>query len=49
MSHSERDNPYTRAIAAFVCQLQANDIPAEVQSRIKLLILDSLGLSLIHI
>ena len=46
MSHSERDNPYTRAIAAFVCQLQANDIPAEVQSRIKLLILDSLGCAL---
>ena len=46
MSNSDRDNPYTRAIAGFVCQLQANNIPAEVQTRIKLLILDSLGCAL---
>ncbi len=37
------DNPYTRAIAAFVSGLRYERIPAEVRHRIKLLILDSLG------
>jgi aconitate decarboxylase len=40
------DNPYTRAIADFVSGLQYDDIPTEVRSRIKLLILDSLGCAL---
>ena len=40
------DNPYTSAIANFVSGLQYDDIPAEVRSRIKLLILDSLGCAL---
>src|SRR3972149_9729451 len=37
------DNPYTRGIASFVTELRYEKIPAEVRSRIKLLILDSLG------
>ncbi|MBV9782916.1 MAG: MmgE/PrpD family protein [Acidisphaera sp.] len=36
-------NPYTRGIAEFVSALRYDAIPAEVVSRIKLLILDSLG------
>src|SRR3990172_213134 len=37
------DNPYTRGIASFVSGLRYENIPAEVLSRIKLLILDGLG------
>lgn len=40
------DNPYTRGIAQFVSGLQFDSIPAEVRSRIKLLMLDSLGCAL---
>jgi len=40
------DNPHTRAIAQFVARLRYDDIPAEVVTRIKLLILDSLGCAL---
>jgi aconitate decarboxylase len=39
-------NPHTRAIAQFVAGLRYEDIPAEVVTRIKLLILDSLGCAL---
>ena len=37
------DNKYTRGIAAFVSGLRYEQLPAEIVSRIKLLILDSLG------
>jgi len=37
------DNPHTSAIAQFISQLRFEDIPADVITRIKLLILDSLG------
>jgi aconitate decarboxylase len=37
------NNIHSRAIAAFVCGLSYERIPAEVRERIKLLILDSLG------
>ena len=37
------DNRYTRGIAEFVSRLRYEDIPAHVLSRIKLLMLDSLG------
>ncbi|ALM84044.1 MmgE/PrpD family protein [Bordetella sp. N] len=37
------DNRYTRGIARFVAELQYEAIPPEVLSRIKLLMLDSLG------
>ncbi len=40
------DNPYTRGIAQFVSGLNYDAIPAEVRSRIKLLMLDSLGCAL---
>jgi aconitate decarboxylase len=40
------DSPHTRAIAQFIAQLRYEDIPAEVITRIKLLILDSLGCAL---
>jgi len=43
---SARDNPHTRAIARFVSGLRYEDIPAEVITRIKLLMLDSLGCAL---
>lgn len=46
MSHSNRDNPYTKGIANFVSQLKPQDIPSQVKDRIKLLILDSLGCAL---
>lgn len=46
MSHASRDNPYTRGIANFVSGLEYAQIPTEVISRIKLLILDSIGCSL---
>lgn len=39
----QADNRYTRKIAQFVSGLTYEKIPAEVRSRIKLLILDSLG------
>src|SRR5262249_50133092 len=40
------NNPHTRAIAGFVSGLTYEAIPAEVLTRIKLLILDSLGCAL---
>jgi aconitate decarboxylase len=43
MSGAGGDNPYTRGIAEFVAGLRYEDIPPEVISRIKLLILDALG------
>ena len=47
MSHeAATDNPYTRGIAQFVSGLKYDAIPAEVRSRIKLLMLDSLGFAL---
>src|SRR5262245_62527052 len=47
MSHeATNDNPYTRGIADFVSQLRYEAIPNEVLSRIKLLMLDSLGCAL---
>jgi aconitate decarboxylase len=47
MAHDAgNDNPYTRGIAQFVAGLQYDAIPEEVRSRIKLLMLDSLGCAL---
>jgi aconitate decarboxylase len=47
MSHeASNDNPYTRGIAQFVSGLTYDAIPAEVKTRIKLLMLDSLGCAL---
>ncbi|MBI2295157.1 MAG: MmgE/PrpD family protein [Betaproteobacteria bacterium] len=40
------DNPYTRGIAEFVSNLRYEAIPEAVRSRIKLLMLDSLGCAL---
>jgi 2-methylcitrate dehydratase PrpD len=47
MAHeAARDNPYTRGIAQFVSTLTYDAIPEEVRTRIKLLMLDSLGCAL---
>lgn len=47
MNHeASNDNPYTRGIAQFVSGLTYDAIPAEVKTRIKLLMLDSLGCAL---
>jgi 2-methylcitrate dehydratase PrpD len=47
MTHeATTDNPYTRGIAEFVSGLRYEAIPDEVKSRIKLLMLDSLGCAL---
>ena len=49
MAHAEstdQDNPHTAGIAQFVSGLRYEDVPAEVRTRIKLLILDSIGCSL---
>jgi len=46
MSNSSNGNPHTSAIAQFVSQLRYEDIPDDVITRIKLLILDSLGCAL---
>jgi len=47
MSHeATTDNPYTRGIAEFVSTLRYEAIPDDVKSRIKLLMLDSLGCAL---
>jgi aconitate decarboxylase len=46
MSEANLDNPYTRKIAEFVSGLQYDNIPNEVRTRIKLLVLDSLGCAL---
>lgn len=47
MAHeATTDNPYTRGIAEFVSNLRYEAIPEEVRSRIKLLMLDSLGCAL---
>ena len=44
MAHeATNDNPYTRGIAEFVSGLQYEAVPAEVLTRIKLLMLDSIG------
>jgi len=43
---SERSNPYTRDVAAFVSGLRYEAIPHEVRERAKLLVLDSLGCAL---
>src|SRR5687767_6390859 len=43
MNKSSMSNPYTRGMASFVSRLRYEDIPAEVISRIKLLLIDSLG------
>ena len=40
------NNPHTRAIAQFIAQLRYEDIPDEVITRVKLLILDALGCAL---
>ena len=45
MAHAEstdQDNPHTAGIAQFVSGLRYEDVPAEVRTRIKLLILDSI-------
>src|SRR4051794_145893 len=41
--HSGTDNVHTRKIAEFVASLRYEQIPADVRTRIKLLILDTLG------
>jgi aconitate decarboxylase len=47
MSHEATiDNPYTRGIAEFVSGLRYEAIPEDVKSRVKLLMLDSLGCAL---
>jgi len=47
LSHeASQDNPYTRGIAQFVAGLTYDAIPNEVKTRIKLLMLDSLGCAL---
>jgi len=47
MAHeAATDNPYTRGIAQFVSTLKYDAIPEDVRSRIKLLMLDSLGCAL---
>src|SRR6187397_1805831 len=43
---SSNDNRYTRGIAEFVSRMPYEDIPANVLTRIKLLMLDSLGCAL---
>src|SRR3954471_17094784 len=43
---ANNDNRYTRGIAEFVSTLRYEDIPANVLTRIKLLMLDSLGCAL---
>ena len=42
-THHDNDNPQTHAIAAFISGLTYEKVPTDVLSRIKLLILDSLG------
>jgi len=49
MAHAEtteQDNRYTAGIADFVSKLRYEDIPAAVRTRIRLLILDSIGCAL---
>src|SRR5436309_1437092 len=49
MTHTDSDtldNPYTARIAQFVSTLSYEDVPPEVRTRIKLLILDSIGCAL---
>jgi len=45
-AHAEFDNTHTLRIAEFVSNLRYEDIPDEVRTRIKLLVLDSLGCAL---
>jgi 2-methylcitrate dehydratase PrpD len=42
-NEAERGNPYTRGMAAFVAGLRFADVPPEVLTRLKFLMLDSLG------
>jgi aconitate decarboxylase len=46
MAHARADNRYTRGLAEFVSGLRYEQIPAEVRTRLKLLMLDSLGCAL---
>ncbi len=46
MAHARADNRYTRGLAEFVSGLRYERIPEEVRSRLKLLMLDSLGCAL---
>lgn len=46
MADHSADNPYTMAVASFVSGLNYEAIPDEVRTRIKLLVLDSLGCAL---
>ncbi len=46
MTDTPFDNRYTRGLAEFVSGLRYEQIPADVRSRIKLLVLDSLGCAL---
>ena len=47
MSHSaSHDNPYTRGMAEFIAGLRYEVIPADVVTRVKLLMLDALGCAL---
>ena len=49
MAHAEtsdQDNRHTAGIAQFVSGLRYDDIPSEVRTRIKLLVLDSIGCAL---
>jgi aconitate decarboxylase len=43
MAHATADNPQTRGLAEFISGLRYAQIPAEVRTRLKLLMLDSLG------
>lgn len=45
-AHGSADNRHTRRIAEFVSGLRYDEIPDEVRTRIKLLVLDSLGCAL---
>src|ERR1700682_3564954 len=46
MAHARADNRYTRGLAEFVSGVRYEQIPEEVRSRLKLLMLDSLGCAL---
>jgi aconitate decarboxylase len=46
MAHARADNRYTRGLAEFISGLRYEQIPSEVRTRLKLLMLDSLGCAL---
>lgn len=46
MAHARADNRYTRGLAEFISGLRYERIPQEVTTRLKLLMLDSLGCAL---